>query len=611
MCGIVGYTGNKNCLPILIDGLKMLEYRGYDSAGVTFADEGKLCTVKECGRLEKLERKVAQLGKLTSHCGIGHTRWATHGAPSDINSHPHSASNLSLVHNGIIENYGEIEKSLELLGYSFVSDTDTERAAKLIDSIYKTCHDPVKSLFEAQTRLSGSYAFGIIFKDRADKIYALRRGSPLIVAKDASGAFLASDIPALLPYTRTYCRLDEGIVAELSPCGINFYNSHIELTEGIFEEAKWTEEQAKKGGFPHFMLKEIYEEPAVLAEAVGRRIKNGLPCFDVGFPPNELLSNIEHIKLVACGTAMHAGLIGKYIIERLAKISADVEIASEFRYRDPILSPHTLVILLSQSGETADTLAALRHSRVCGIPTLSIVNVFGSSLARESDFVIYTMAGPEISVASTKAYSVQCATLYLFAIQLALSKGVLAPFEAEKLCLSLQNELSASINDVLKLGERLSELAKSISQSEHLFYIGRGIDYYLALEASLKLKEISYIHSEAYAAGELKHGTISLITDKIPVIAIMTDPILAKKTESGICEVLSRGADVYCICSPMALSECNLPNDVSVICLPDSAQLLCPFLAATAVQLLAYHTSSSKGIDVDKPRNLAKSVTVE
>ncbi len=611
MCGIVGYTGKKNCLPILIEGLRMLEYRGYDSAGIAFSLDGKLKSLKACGKLSNLEARLASLGEITSDCGIGHTRWATHGAPSDINSHPHSAENLSLVHNGIIENYGEIEQMLTAEGYSFVSDTDTERGAKLIDKLYRTNRSPVKTLFEAQKYLKGSYAFGVVFADRANKIYAIRKDSPLIVAADKTGSYLASDIPALLPYTREYCRMEENVVAELSADGIKFYNSDLKEINGHFEEATWDSEQAKKGGFPHFMLKEINEEPSALAMTVERRVKNGLPCFDDSFPSIQLLKNTKNIRIVACGTAMHAGLVGKYIIEKLTRTPVNVEIASEFRYGDPILTSDTLVILLSQSGETADTLAALRHAKAEGIPTLAIVNVFGSSLAREADFVLYTMAGPEISVASTKAYSVQCAMLYILAIHMALIKEKLSADEARELCDILGSKLPDAISEALKLNDQIKELAAQISDAEHVFYIGRGIDYHLCVEASLKLKEISYIHSEAYAAGELKHGTISLITDGIPVVAIMTDKALAKKTESGICEVLSRGARVFAICTPETASECSLPEGVSVIMLPEAHNSLYPFLTATAAQLLAYHTSAGKGLDVDKPRNLAKSVTVE
>ncbi len=611
MCGIVGYTGRKNCLDILIEGLKMLEYRGYDSAGVAFFEANGIRTVKCCGKLTNLENGISELTSTQSGCGIGHTRWATHGAPSDINSHPHSTSRLSLVHNGIIENYGELEELLAKNGYTFVSDTDTERGAKLIDWLYGITGSPVKALFEAEKYLKGSYAFGVIFSDIPDKIYALRKDSPLIIAQNDDGAYLASDIPALLPYSKEYCRMEEGYVAELSPLGITLYNADMKIQTAKYETADWDCEQAKKGGFPHFMLKEIYEEPAALEMTVERRIQDGLPSFDEKFPSNELLQSLREIRIVACGTAMHAGLVGKYIIEKLTRIPVSVEIASEFRYSDPILGKDTMVILLSQSGETADTLAALRHAKSVGVPTLAIVNVFGSSLAREADFVLYTMAGPEISVASTKAYSVQCAMLYLFAIRLGLINQRLEQKDATALCKALKRELPRAVAATLAKSDDIRAMATKISSAEHIFYIGRGIDYHLCVEASLKLKEISYIHSEAYAAGELKHGTISLISEGTPVIAIMTTEGLAKKTESGIREVLSRGADVFCICSQNAEKKCDLPTNTQRVILPETEEWLYPFLSATAAQLLAYHVSSLKGLDVDKPRNLAKSVTVE
>ncbi len=610
MCGIVGYTGAKNCIPVLIEGLKMLEYRGYDSAGVSFLDGKCIRTVKAKGKLSNLEERLeaSKLGEM--HCGIGHTRWATHGAPSDINSHPHSTEMVSLVHNGIVENHAEIEAFLRQKGYTFVSDTDTERASKLIDMLYKETKDPVATLFRASAAIRGSYAFGVIFSDFPGKIFAIRKDSPLIIAKDASGSFLASDIPAILPYTKEYCRLDEHYVAELSRTDIKIYDENANVSEPKYEVALWNSEQAKKGGFPHFMLKEIYEEPSALESTIERRISNGLPSFDETFPDNILLESIDEIHVVACGTAMHAGLVGKYIIEKLARIPVNVEIASEFHYRDPILKKNSLAIFISQSGETADTLAALRHAKSEGVPTLAIVNVFGSSLAREADYVLYTMAGPEISVASTKAYSVQCAILYLFAAHLALIKQKITSEAARSLCEKLRSELPRAVAATLALNDTIHQISTKISSAEHLFYIGRGIDYQLSIESSLKLKEISYIHSEAYAAGELKHGTISLITDGIPVICIMTDSSLAKKTISGIHEVAARGAHVILICSADIQDEHALP-DVETVILPRTEPLLYPFLTATATQLIAYHTSADKGIDVDKPRNLAKSVTVE
>ena len=611
MCGIVGYIGTKNCLPVLIEGLKMLEYRGYDSAGIAFRNGQSIKILKACGKIANLEERLNASEVTESNCGIGHTRWATHGAPSDTNSHPHSTEKLSMVHNGIIENHAEIEAMLLSKGYTFVSETDTERGAKLVDMFYSQGCTPAQALFEAAKIIKGSYAFAVMFADHPNKIFAIRNDSPLIIAKSADGSFLASDVPAVLPYTRECCRLDEGIVAELSASEINFFDSSLSPVEQTFETAVWDPEQAKKGGFPHFMIKEIHEEPKALKSTVERRLKNGLPFFDEKFPSETLLENVEDIHIVACGTAMHAGLVGKYIIEKLARVSVNVEIASEFRYRNPILRKNSLAIFLSQSGETADTLAALRYAKNAGVPTLAIVNVFGSSLAREADFVLYTMAGPEISVASTKAYSVQCAMLYLVATHLAFIKKAISKETATDICDKLLNELPNDISETLKLNDTIRELSQKISSAEHIFYIGRGIDYHLCVEASLKLKEISYIHSEAYAAGELKHGTISLIEEGTPVVCIMTDDFLAKKTISGIHEVMSRGAKVTVICSDEIAKNHELPASVGKIILPPTSGINAPFITATAAQLLAYHTSALKGLDVDKPRNLAKSVTVE
>ena len=607
MCGIVGYTGKKDCLPILIEGLRLLEYRGYDSAGVSLAYPERISTVKTRGKLSVLEERLQALELTESFCGIGHTRWATHGAPSDINSHPHNADTLTLVHNGIIENHQSIEKLLVSENYEFISETDTERAAKLIDMLYKRTNDPVSALFEANKMLAGSYAFGVIFKDIPNKIYAMRKDSPLILGINDDGAYIASDIPAILPYTDRCCRIDEGIVAEVSADAIIFYDTPHSKTLQSFEQIEWSSEQAQKGGFPHFMLKEIHEEPDALRSTVERTVRSSAPDFsDV----SDVLERARNIRIVACGTAMHAGLVGKYFIEQLARIPVSVEIASEFRYSDPILDNGSLAVFLSQSGETADTIAALRKAKELGIPTLAVVNVFGSTLAREADKVIYTLAGPEISVASTKAYSVQCAILCLIAIKLGMLNKRLDEATTSVYCDQLCAELPTVISSTLIQSDEIAEIAQTLTSAEHLFYIGRGIDYSLALEASLKLKEISYIHSEAYPSGELKHGTISLITEKTPVVAIMTDRELAKKTLNGIHEVISRGADVIIICSDAVARENELP-DCRIITLPDAPPLIYPFVTATAVQLLAYHTSAKKGLDVDKPRNLAKSVTVE
>lgn len=610
MCGIIGYTGNKKSVPILLEGLRTLEYRGYDSAGVTVADKSSFCTIKSKGRLSVLEDKICAGGTPEGTCGIGHTRWATHGEPSDTNSHPHTTENLALVHNGIIENYARIEEMLIGAGYSFESETDTERAAKLIDMFYAKSGDPIDAIRRAVKVICGSYAFGMIFRGHEDTVYAVRKDSPLIVAHDGEGGFIASDIPALLPYTRTFYRLDEGVVAVISKTGVSFCDMKGNTVTQKTETVDWDVEQAQKGGYAHFMIKEIHEEPEAIRKTLEPRIRDGLPHFDVDAIDGDMLSSFAAIHIVACGTAMHAGLVGKAMIERLARVPVNVEIASEFRYRDPILGAKDLVILISQSGETADTLAALRHSRSKGVRTLAIVNVIGSSVAREADDVVYTWAGPEIAVASTKAYSVQCALLYLLAVKFAMAHGKLSEESARRICASLLTDVPKAVEAALKLSEKVYDAATELVAAEHLFYIGRDIDCALCTEASLKLKEISYIHSEAYAAGELKHGTISLVTEGTPVIALMTVSKVGEKTISGIREVRSRGAHVLCICTPELAQKYDIPCD-ELITLPQIDEQLYPFPATTVLQLLAYHVSALKGLDVDKPRNLAKSVTVE
>ena len=610
MCGIIGYTGARDALKILIDGLKALEYRGYDSSGVAFFEGGGLQTVKAQGRLSALSKKLEAVGKISTSCGIGHTRWATHGVPSDLNSHPHATEKLAIVHNGIIENYAEIAAHLEKSGYSFLSDTDTEVAAKLIDMLYSKHKDPLKSIFEATEIIRGSYAFGIVFSDIPGTIFSIRKDSPLIVAGCQNGGMISSDVTAILSYTNEYYNLEEGVIAQIEPNEIKFYQKDLCRISQAIEKAEQSAKQAQKGGYPHFMIKEIHEEPDAIKKTVAPRIKNRLPFFGDRLLDSDSINEFAAIHIVACGTAMHAGLVGKSIIERLARVPVNVEIASEFRYRDPILNKNDLVILLSQSGETADTLAALRHAKSRGVYTLAIVNVVGSSLAREADSVLYTWAGPEIAVASTKAYSVQCALLYLLAIRFALAKKSLSLADAQELCSKLTVAVPRSIEKSLTLENELADLAKSFVSTEHLFFIGRGIDHAIAVEASLKLKEISYIHSEAYAAGELKHGTISLITDGTPVIAIITDSGICEKTVSGIREVKARGAKVFVFCAKSVAEKFSIPCDEIVI-IPDVDEAFELFPAATLLQLFAYSVSHAKGLDVDKPRNLAKSVTVE
>lgn len=610
MCGIIGYTGSKKSVPILIEGLRTLEYRGYDSAGVTVAQGGCLSTVKSKGRLTDLEAKLSAHSELTGSCGIGHTRWATHGEPSDTNSHPHTTDNLALVHNGIIENYAEIEEMLTGAGYSFVSETDTERAAKLLDMFFVKSGDPKDAIKRACKVIRGSYAFGIIFKGHEDEIYAVRKDSPLIVAQNAEGGFIASDIPALLEHSTSYYRLDEGIIARISKTSLEFCDMKFNPVRQNLETVDWDVEQAQKSGYPHFMIKEIHEEPDAIRKTVEPRIRDGLPYFGIDALDSDFLASFESIHIVACGTAMHAGLVGKAIIEKLARVPVNVEIASEFRYRDPILRKNDLVILLSQSGETADTLAALRHSKACGVYTLAIVNVIGSSVAREADSVLYTWAGPEIAVASTKAYSVQCALLYLLAVRMALVNRAIDEARASRICEQLVSDVPAAVSKALALNDKIYDAATKLVAAEHLFYIGRDMDYALSVEASLKLKEISYIHSEAYAAGELKHGTISLVTDGVPVVALTTVGKVCEKTVSGIREVRSRGAYVVSVCAEGLVGKYDIPCDEMLV-IPDIDELLSMFPTITVLQLLAYHVSALKGLDVDKPRNLAKSVTVE
>ncbi len=610
MCGIIGYTGKKSVVPILLEGLSTLEYRGYDSAGIA-VQKGGLQTVKAKGRLSLLEKKLEGCTYLDdATCGIGHTRWATHGEPSDINSHPHGTERVALVHNGIIENYMEIAAFLAEEGYAFVSQTDTESAAKLVDYYYAKTGDPQKAIFKAIAMLRGAYAFGICFADYPDRIYAIRRDNPLIVASTKEGGLIASDVPAVLAHTNTYWRPEEGILAVLEGADVRFYNRAGEAVEQRAESVDWDVTKAQKGGFPHFMLKEIHEEPEAISHTVSAHLKDGLPHFGTEVLDGDFLAKFNAIHIVACGTAMHAGLIGKNIIERICRVPVRVEIASEFRYRDPILHKDDLVILLSQSGETADTLAALRHAKAQGVYTLAIVNVIGSTVAREADSVLYTMAGPEIAVASTKAYSVQCALLYLFALRLALVRGKISVETVREICEKLRAEVPQAVAQVIEMKEDIRKYAKTLIGAEHIFYIGRGIDCDLCTEASLKLKEISYIHSEAYAAGELKHGTISLVVDGTPVVALCTVSALAEKMLSGIREVASRGATLLTVTTQEVAEQIELPADMRVV-LPAIDELLAPFPAICAMQLLAYYVSAQKGLDVDKPRNLAKSVTVE
>ncbi len=610
MCGIIGFTGKRAALPVLLSGLSVLEYRGYDSAGVALQADG-IKTVKTKGRIAALEKKLEGASRLDeAKCGIGHTRWATHGAPADRNAHPHTSERLALVHNGIIENYGEIAAFLQDKGYRFASDTDTETAVLLIDWYYRKTGDPQAAIFKAVTTLRGSYAFGMIFSDFPDRIYAIRKDSPLIVAATPDSGVIASDVPAILAHSKDYYRPDDGVLCVLEPGSVRFFLPDGTQTEQEHEHVDWSVTEAQKGGWPHFMLKEIHEAPDAIRRTVTHYLKDGLPHFSLTMLDGKELARFDSIHMVACGTAMHAGLIGRHIIEKLARVPVFVDTAGEFRYRDPILSPNALVILLSQSGETADTLAALRHAKAKGVRTLAIVNVVGSSVAREADAVLYTPAGPEIAVASTKAYSVQCAVLYLIAARLAMLRERMSETAVRDLCTGLLVDVPRSVEAVLGDSDRIRVCAGELIDAEHLFYIGRGVDSALCTEGSLKLKEISYIHSEAYAAGELKHGTISLITNGTPVIALMTATHLGEKMLTGVREIRSRGGSVLLIISEELAACLDVPADDRIV-LPDVAEELAPFAAVTALQLLAYHVAALKGLDVDKPRNLAKSVTVE
>ena len=606
MCGIVGYVGMRSAQQVLLDGLEKLEYRGYDSAGVALTQRDGIRVVKSKGRLSTLRSKLEELALPQSGCGIGHTRWATHGEPSDVNSHPHSTPRVSIVHNGIIENYGALKERLVAKGYTFTSETDTEVLVKLIDSCYQG--EPLQALQAALAKVRGSYALAVLFKDYPDTIFAVKRESPLIVGWGEGENFVASDIPALLKYTRSYSVLEEGDMAVCTAQGIRFYNEFGEAVEREKLTADWDMEAAEKGGYPHFMLKEINEEPAAITATVSPRVENGLPELRIPELTDEMLRSIGTVHLVGCGTAMHAGMVGKTAIERLARVHAEVDIASEFRYRDPILDPEDLVIIISQSGETSDTLAALRLAKSRGVPVLAIVNVVGSSIARAADYVLYTYAGPEIAVASTKAYMVQLCTLYLFAFRLAYAKGRLSEAETKRLTAELLRA-GEVIQPRLADCEQIKYLASRFVNTQSCFFIGRGFDYALSLEGSLKLKEISYVHSDAYAAGELKHGTISLITEGVPVIALATQKQVYEKTISNAKETKSRGARVILFTTKDAV----VPDGVAdyVVRLDDYEELLMPLQLIVPLQLFAYYMAVLRGCDVDKPRNLAKSVTVE
>lgn len=606
MCGIVGYVGSGNCTDVLIDALSKLEYRGYDSAGIAVFENGEIKVAKSKGRLTDLEQKMEQTGRPEGHAGIGHTRWATHGEPSDINSHPHSGKRVTIVHNGIIENYKPLKDFLLAQGRTFQSETDTEVVAQLLDYYYDG--NPLDTIIKVMHELEGSFALGIVFSDHVDKVYAVRCESPLIVGVGENESFVASDVPAFLKYTKNYYLLDHNEIVELSHDGIKIYDTHKKEVHKDLKTADWDMDAAEKGGYEHFMLKEIHEQPTAVKTTISPRITDGLPNLEeCGITP-EKLKSFRQIYVVACGTAMHAGMVGKYVIEKLAKVPVVVDIASEFRYRDPLVNDKDLVIIISQSGETADSLAAMRLAKSLGATTLAIVNAKGSSIAREADMLIYTHAGPEIAVASTKAYMVQIAVMYLLAFELALAVGQIDETECRRLTALLQ-KTPEYIESILENKEDTQFIASSLITADSLLYIGRGLDYALSMEGSLKLKEISYIHSESYAAGELKHGTISLISDGMPVIAVATQTKLFDKTVSNIKEVKARGAKVIMVCRDSYTPEKDVAD--YKFGLPDIDDILMPMIAVVPLQLIAYYTSVLKGNDVDKPRNLAKSVTVE
>jgi glucosamine--fructose-6-phosphate aminotransferase (isomerizing) len=606
MCGIVGYVGERECADVLVDGLKKLEYRGYDSAGIAVFEKDKIVVEKSKGKLNDLIEKMAREKKPHGHCGIGHTRWATHGEPSDINSHPHGNKRVTIVHNGIIENYKQIKDFLINQGYGFESETDTETVAKLLDYYYNG--NPVETISKMIDKVEGSYALGILFRDYPDTIFAVRKESPLIVGVGKNENFIASDVPAILKYTKDYYLLEQNEIAIITEKEVKICTTDGEPITKELQTADWDIDAAEKGGYEHFMLKEINEQPTAIKTTISPRIQDGMPYLEESGLTMDMLKSYKRIYIVACGTAMHAGLVGKYIIEKLARIEVTVDIASEFRYRDPLIEEGDLVILVSQSGETADTYAALKLAKEKGATTLSIVNVKGSTIARESDIVIYTHAGPEISVASTKAYSVQLSIMYLLAFELAYAKGKITEDKCRKLTKALI-DIPDRLTDVLELKEKCQFIASRLVNADSLLYIGRGLDYALSMEGSLKLKEISYIHSESYAAGELKHGTISLVTDDMPVIAVATQSDLIEKTVSNVKEVKSRGAKVAIICT----EDVELENDVAdyLVKMPKLDDILMPMLAAVPMQYIAYYTAVLKGCDVDQPRNLAKSVTVE
>lgn len=612
MCGIVGFTGNHQAAPILLDGLSKLEYRGYDSAGIAVRDgEGETTVIKAKGRLKGLSEKTNGGESVPGTCGIGHTRWATHGEPSENNAHPHVSDdgNIVAVHNGIIENYQELKDKLTRKGYTFYSETDTEVAVKLIDYYYKKYEGtPVDAINHSMVRIRGSYALAIMFRDYPEEIYVARKDSPMILGVEDGEAYIASDVPAILKYTRNVYYIGNMEMARVRKGEITFYNLDGEEIEKKMKVIDWDAEAAEKAGFEHFMMKEIHEQPKAVQDTLNSVLKDGrIDLSEVGLSEDEI-KDISQIYIVACGSAYHVGMAAQYVIEDMARIPVRVEFASEFRYRNPILDPHALAIVISQSGETADSLAALRLCKDHGIRTLAIVNVVGSSIAREADNVFYTLAGPEISVATTKAYSTQMMASYVLAIQFALVREQITEEQYTGYIKELQT-LPEKIQRIIDDKERIQWFASKQANAHDIFFVGRGIDYAISMEGSLKMKEVSYIHSEAYAAGELKHGTISLIEDGTLVIGVLTQPDLYEKTVSNMVECKSRGAYLMGLTT---FGNYNIEDAADfTVYIPKTDPYFATSLAVIPLQLLGYYVSVAKGLDVDKPRNLAKSVTVE
>ena len=608
MCGIVGYIGNEQAAPVLIDGLSRLEYRGYDSAGVAVFNGQRLEVVKSKGKLAVLSDMIHGGADIKGTVGIGHTRWATHGAPSDTNAHPHlsTSERFAVIHNGIIENYMELKNKLISRGVSFVSDTDTEVIAQMVEYYYNG--DIFDTMVKVLNRVEGSYALGVIDRDNPDEIVAVRKDSPLIIGVAENGYFIASDVPAILNRTREVYYPDEKEIIFLHRDGVTIYNFDHEAVEKELVHIDWDADAAEKGGYEHFMIKEIMEQPKAIADTIESRIKDGRVRLDDIELTAQQISDIDKIYIVACGSAYHVGMVGKYVLERLVKKTVDVDLASEFRYRSPLVTDKTLVIVISQSGETADTRAAMAEAKKLGARTLAVVNVLGSSIAKAADDVIYTWAGPEIAVATTKAYSCQLAVLYLLGIYMAQETGLLSAEEEIEMLRELLS-LPGKIQSILDKRDDIQYYASLHYNEKNIFFIGRNLDYAVSLEGSLKLKEISYIHSEAYAAGELKHGTISLIEDGTLVVAVATQDRLFDKTMSNVVEVISRGATTLGV-SKETRSDIRNTCDFAFL-VPETDDLFMPSLSVIPLQLFGYYVASMKGFDIDKPRNLAKSVTVE